>query len=96
MFYLDIMNYQPHQTTSFAIVLGVPCAIFCIAECALALKRKENSLALIYGAAVVSCIFFGYWIHRIPFCAMCEPIHKSDLGFMLEPFADRFSDFYLE
>ena len=96
MFYMGIRNYHAHADDPFTIMFGIPCAICCITGCFLALKRKESGLAVVCGLAAVSCIFFCYWISRIPFCAMCEPIHKHDLGFMLEPFADRFSDFYLE
>ncbi len=95
-FYLGIMNYHAHSDDPFTILFGAPCAVYCITGCFLALKRKERGLAVICGLAAASCIFFCYWNYRIPFCTMCEPIHKRDLGFMLEPFADRFSDFYLE
>ena len=50
----------------------------------------QTGPAAVYGLAVVSCIFFCYWISRIPFCTVCEPISPEDLGFMLRPFADRF------
>ena len=90
MFYMGIRNYHAHVDDPFTIMFAVPCAICCIIGCFLALKRKESGLAVVCGLAVASCVFFCYWIYLIPFCTMCEPIDRSDLGFMLEPFADKF------
>ena len=95
-FYQGINYYQSHIDDPFTIMFGVPCALYCVISCFLAFRRKQKGLAVVCCLAAASCIFFCYWIYRIPFCTMCEPIHKSDLGFMLEPFADKFSDFYLE
>ena len=90
MFYMNIRNYQAHSDDTFTIMFGVPCAIYCMIGCFLALRRKESGLAVVCGFAVASCVFFCYWIYRIPFCTICEPIDRSNLGFMLEPFADKF------
>ncbi len=95
-FYLNIAYYRSHEDDPFIIMFGVVCAIICIVVCFQALRRKETGLAVVCGLAIVSCVFFCYWIARIPFCTMCDPIRKSDLGFMLEPFADRFGDLWIE
>ena len=90
IFCLAIMNYHAHADDPFTIMFGVPCAISCFIICYKALRQKKYGHAAICCLAVVSCVFFCYWIYRIPFCTMCEPIDRSDLGFMLEPFADKF------
>ena len=96
MFYLSIINYHTHFDDPFTIMFGVPCALYCAISCFLAIRRREKGLAVVCGLAAASCVFFCYWIYRIPFCTMCDPIRKSDLGFMLEPFADRFGDLWIE
>ncbi len=88
-FFHEVLHYQAHND-SFTIAYGLPCAVVCLICLFRALKRKEICFTVVYGLAVVSCAFFCYWINRIPFCPICEPISKSDLGFMLEPFADSF------
>ncbi len=95
-FYLNIAYYRSHEDDPFTIMFGVICAITCVVVCFQALRRKETGQAVVCGLAIVSCVFFCYWIARIPFCTMCDPIRKSDLGFMLEPFADRFGDLWIE
>ena len=90
MFYMNIKNYQTHSDDPFTIMFEAPCVLYCMIGSFLALKRKESGLAVVCGLAAASCVFFCYWIYRIPFCTMCEPIDRSDLGFMLEPFADKF------
>ena len=90
MFYMGVMDYHAHTDDPFTIMFGVPCAICCIIGCFLALKRKESGLAVVCALAAASCVFFCYWIYRIPFCTMCEPIDRNHLGFMLEPSADKF------
>ena len=88
-FYYDIMHYQIHHDDLFAILLGFVCAILCITGLISALRQREKSLSAVNGLALVSCVFFCYWIIRIPLCPVCDSISKSDLGFMLEPFADK-------
>ena len=90
MFYVGIANYQAHADDPFTIMFGVPCAISCLIIGIMSLRQKKYGHAAICGLAVVSCVFFCYWIYRIPFCTMCEPVSREDLGFMLKPFADRF------
>ena len=87
---MNIKNYQAHSDDPFTIMFESPCVLYCMIGSFLALKRKESGLAVVCGLAAASCVFFCYWIYRIPFCTMCEPIDRSDLGFMLEPFADKF------
>ena len=89
-FYYDIMHYQIHHDDLFAFLLGIPCVIICLTGFIWALKRREKGLSAVCGLAIASCVFFCYWIMRIPLCSVCEPISKSDLGFMLEPFAETF------
>ena len=89
-FYSDIMNYHAHCDDASPILLGIPCAVYCVTSCFLAIRRRESVLAVLCSLAAASCVFFCYWICRIPFCTMCEPIDRSDLGFMLKPFADTF------
>ena len=36
------------------------------------------------------------YINRIPFCTECDHVKRSELGFMLEPFANRFGFFWPE
>ncbi len=88
-FYYDIMHYQIHHDDLLAILLGLPCVILCLIGFIQALKRREKSTSAVYGLAMVSCIFFCYWIIRIPLCPVCDSVSRSDLGFMLEPFADK-------
>lgn len=96
-FSIEIACYHTHYEEQIigyiAGFLGLAC---CVAGLVRSLLRRERSVAALYIVAAISCVFFCYWITRIPFCPMCEPMKKSELGFMLEPFADRFSDFYLE
>ena len=90
MFYENVLGYRPHNQDISAYIIALPCVVGCSVFMCLAAKYKEPWLAAVYGLAVVSCIFFCYWISRIPFCTVWEPISPEDLGFMLRPFADRF------
>ena len=93
---LILVDYHSHWDGQFlGYVFAIPGNIICAIGIVRALKRKNRSLAVAYAAALVSCVFFCWWITRIPFCTMCDGLRKSDLGFMLRPFADRFGDGYL-
>ena len=87
-FYYDVLHYQIHHDDLLAILIGFPCVILCLIGFVSALMRREKGLSAVFALAAASCAFFCYWIMRIPLCPMCEPISKSELGFMLEPFAD--------
>lgn len=90
-FYTEITHYYTHYDGQLiGYILGYAGSAGCIAGIVFANRRRRKIVAVLYGMALVSCIFFCYWITRIPFCTMCEPIDRSELGFMLEPFADRF------
>ena len=94
-FYYDIAHYSAHSDDPFTCIFGFFCIIGCLICFIYARGRKRKLLAALYVLAVISCVFFCYWIRRIPFCTMCSPMKKSDLGFMLRPFADSFGDFWL-
>ena len=94
LFYWEIADYESHSEglTLLMLVLGVAVLAVCALGLRWAVRGHSWGMALLYVLAAVSCVFFCYWMDRIPFCAVCEPMRKSDLGFMLEPFADRFGD----
>ena len=97
MFCMRIAFYQPHyEGLITGQILGFVGVAACLAGIVRAVVREETGVVVLYLLAAVSCVFFCYWIGRIPFCAECEPMFRSDLGFMLEPFADRFGDVWLD
>ena len=97
-FYTDVLSYHAHADGAAiaAFILGLPSVIICVVVIIRAVRRREWGVVILYGLAAATCVFFWYWIRRIPFCTMCYPMKKKDLGFMLEPFADRFGDFWLD
>ena len=89
-FYWDIDNYYTHfsdYAAGFVIIYG---SVFLAVGLIMNIKRRKLFVTLFYSMALVICLFFGYWIFRISFCTECDHLTKSDLGFMLEPYADRF------
>lgn len=89
-FFWDIMHYYTHFEDIPALLYELVGFILCTAGIIRAFKRREWGFAALVGTALVSCVFFGYWTNRIPFCVECNRISREELGFMLEPFADRF------
>lgn len=61
-----------------------------------AIRRREGIILLLAALAIASGTCFGYWIDQIPFCTECDHMKKSDLGWMVAPFADNFGYFYPE
>ena len=90
IFFMDVMYYHAHSDYYEFTLIGTPCAVCCLIGCILAIRRREKGLAVACVLAAASCLFFCYWIRRIPFCTMCDPIDRNDLGFMLKPFAENF------
>ncbi|MBQ9409951.1 MAG: hypothetical protein IJU28_11260 [Clostridia bacterium] len=96
-FYSRIAHYRPHSDAGWPLVLfAVPALVICSVILYRAAKRRLWGRFALYAVTIACCIFFTYWMGRIPFCTECEPIKKSDLGFMLEPYADTFSTWYLD
>ena len=89
-FYWDIMHYYTHFEDIPAPLFELIGIILCTAGIIRAVRRRDRAYAVWVGCALASCIFFGYWINRIPFCVECNHISRDELGFMLAPFADRF------
>ncbi len=89
-FYWDIMQYHTHFEDLPSLFFELAGFILCTAGIIRAIKRHDWAYAALVGTALVSCVFFGYWTNRIPFCVECDRITREDLGFMLKPFADRF------
>ncbi len=89
-FYCDIMHYYTHFEDIPALLFELIGIILCTAGIIRAVKRCDRAYAAWIGCAPASCIFFGYWTNRIPFCVEYNHISRDELGFMLEPFADQF------
>ena len=94
MFYWEVMHYQAHFDSSLTGIVGIACVVGGIFLLTGAIEKKQKVNAAICGLAIASGLFFYYWSTRIPFCTKCEPMSKQDLGFMLEPFADRFGPYW--
>ena len=95
-FFWDIAHYHTHFEDLTALFLELAGLILCTILIVRAIRRRDWAYVIIVILAMVSCAFFGYWINRIPFCTECDHIRRSELGFMLEPFADRFGYFWPE
>ena len=89
-FYWDVFHYYTHFEDLLVVLMGFATIIFCAVSMVQAFKRRNWAYMALVAAALLSCLFFGYWINRIPFCTECDHIRRSELGFMLEPFANRF------
>ena len=90
-FYWEIAHYYTHYDNQLmGCILGVVGLVVCAAGIFWALYNDERAPVVLYGLAAISCVFFCYWITRIPYCTECDGLRRSDLGFMLRPFADRF------
>lgn len=94
VFYWKIMHYQPHHDNPFSGFVFIACVIGGVILLIRAIKRKQTIITVLYSFAIISGVFFLYWTTRIPLCLECEPMSKKDLGFMLEPFAERFGDYW--
>ena len=92
-FYWDVTHYYTHFDDLSAVLLCLVGLILCTVWIIRAIRRRDWKYMVLIGLAMASCAFFGYWINRIPFCTECDHISRSELGFMLEPFADRFGYF---
>lgn len=90
MFYESVMHYQAHSDDVSPLVIGIPCAIGCFVALRRYYWRREKGMMILYALALVSCVFFTYWMWRIPYCVECDEISRDQLGFMLKPFADKF------
>ena len=93
-FYWDVNHYYTHFDDVTALLFWIYGIIACAVFIVRTIKKKEWITFALFGLALVSCAFFGYWIFQIPFCTECDHITRSDLGFMLEPFADRFGPYW--
>ncbi len=95
-FYWDVFHYHTHFEDMFSLFMEFSTIIFCAVSMIRAFKRRSLAYMALIAATMLSCIFFGYWINRIPFCTECDHVRRSELGFMLEPFANRFGYFWPE
>ena len=87
---LELAHYYTHFDDLPALFLELAALILCTVWIIRAIRQRDWKYMVFIGLTIVSCVFFGYWINRIPFCTECDHISRSELGFMLEPFADRF------
>ena len=99
LFYWEIFHYQPHMSDSFLIAfpIMIAAAVRFIIVAWRAAGKRAWGIVVFNALALACCLYFFYWIGRIPDCIECDGLwRKSDLGFMLEPFADRFGDLWLD
>ena len=95
-FYWDVAHYSSHSSEYVSLFLGAASLIICGVKVYRAFREHDRYSVVMYAIAAISCVFFGYWIAQIPFCTECDHIRRSDLGFMLRPFADRFGPYWGE
>ena len=95
-FYRDVADWTAHNEDLFGPLVLLIGVVFCAAGIVRAAKKRAWPALAVNALALASCCFFGYWIWRIPFCPECDPMRRSDLGFMLAPFADRFEPYMPE
>lgn len=61
-FYWDVFHYYTHFEDLLIVLMGFATIIFCAVSMVQAFKRRNWAYMALVTAALLSCLFFEYWI----------------------------------